>query len=107
MEVFSFRFNRAYAGDVVSYDPKRGLHCVAYDDGEKKWHDLFDKSIKCLKAGNGRETPDAAPPEAFALVPDAPFGKSTPAIVARKSRSQLKGACRLEDAVYDWERPIV
>ena len=49
----------------------------------------------------------AAPPEAFALVPDAPFGKSTPAIVARKSRSQLKGACRLEDAVYDWERPIV
>ena len=62
VEVFSFRFNRAYAGDVVSYDPKRGLHCVAYDDGEKKWHDLFDKSIKCLKAGNGRETPDAAPP---------------------------------------------
>jgi len=49
----------------------------------------------------------AAPPEAFALVPDAPFGKSSPAIVARKSRSQLKGACRLEDAVYDWERPIV
>ena len=54
VEVFSFRFNRAYAGDVVSYDPKRGLHCVAYDDGEKKWHDLFDKSIKCLK---GRERP--------------------------------------------------
>uniref|UniRef100_A0A7S3ZT40 Kinesin-like protein n=1 Tax=Pelagomonas calceolata TaxID=35677 RepID=A0A7S3ZT40_9STRA len=67
VEVFSFRFNRAYAGDVVSYDPKRGLHCVAYDDGEKKWHDLFDKSIKCLKAGNGRETPPEAPPSTTPL----------------------------------------
>ena len=67
VEVFSFRFNRAYAGDVVSYDPKRGLHCVAYDDGEKKWHDLFDKSIKCLKAGNGRETPDMLPPSTTPL----------------------------------------
>ena len=67
VEVFSFRFNRAYAGDVVSYDPKRGLHCVAYDDGEKKWHDLFDKSIKCLKAGNGRETPDSLPPSTTPL----------------------------------------
>ena len=67
VEIFSFRFNRAYAGDVVSFDPKRGLHCVAYDDGDRKWHDLWDKSIKCLKAGNGRETPDALPPSTTPL----------------------------------------
>ncbi|KAJ1457648.1 P-loop containing nucleoside triphosphate hydrolase protein [Pelagophyceae sp. CCMP2097] len=56
VEVFSFRFNRAYAGGVVAYDARRRMHAVLYDTGEKQWHDLqADKRVTCLRAGLGRQ----------------------------------------------------
>ena len=51
-----------YAGDVVAYDPRRGMHCVAYDSGERAWQDLSTKQLTCLRPGAGLETKEKLSP---------------------------------------------
>ncbi|KAJ8600250.1 hypothetical protein CTAYLR_001999 [Chrysophaeum taylorii] len=53
VEVYSYRFNRSYPGEVILYDAHRKLHCVLYDTGERHWQDLEGKQVKVLAAGTG------------------------------------------------------
>ena len=49
-----FRFDSIEPTPATSSRTTRSAGCTASPTmTEKKWHDLFDKSIKCLKAGNG------------------------------------------------------
>lgn len=52
VEIFSYRFNRSYAGDIASYDPDRGMHCVHYESGERQWQELGAKQVTVLRPGN-------------------------------------------------------
>ncbi|KAK7232636.1 microtubule motor protein [Aureococcus anophagefferens] len=78
VEVYSFRFNRSYAGTVCAYDARRSMHCVHYDTGEKQWHDLGSKQVTCVEAGRG------APAAALSPAPPATTPLSLSAFVSGK-----------------------
>ena len=78
VEVYSFRFNRSYAGAVSAYDARRSMHCVHYDTGEKQWHDLGSKQVTCVEAGRG------APAAALSPAPPATTPLSLSAFVSGK-----------------------
>ncbi|KAH8098969.1 hypothetical protein JL720_1942 [Aureococcus anophagefferens] len=78
VEVYSFRFNRSYAGTVCAYDARRNMHCVHYDTGEKQWHDLGSKQVTCVEAGRG------APAAALSPAPPATTPLSLSAFVSGK-----------------------
>ena len=78
VEVYSFRFNRSYAGTVSAYDARRNMHCVHYDTGEKQWHDLGSKQVTCVEAGRG------APAAALSPAPPATTPLSLSAFVSGK-----------------------
>lgn len=55
VEIFSYRFNRAYPGQIILYDAHRQMHCILYDTGERHWQDLAcGKQIKVLCPGSGQ-----------------------------------------------------
>lgn len=52
---------------MVAFDKRRNMHCVAYDAGEKSWHDLSQKQVTVLAPGVG--TRDDAPLAASTTTP--------------------------------------
>ena len=38
ISVYSSRYDEWAPGEIVSIDAERRMHCIQYDEGERRWH---------------------------------------------------------------------
>lgn len=91
MDIYSYRFNRSYPGEIILYDSHRKMHCVLYDTGERHWKDLTagGKQLKVLRPGTAQTDVAETPPSRTCKSPPPP---QTPLSLSAFFTKKAKGS---------------
>lgn len=91
VDIYSYRFNRSYPGEIILYDSHRKMHCVLYDTGERHWKDLTagGKQLKVLRPGTAQTDVAETPPSRTCKSPLPP---QTPLSLSAFFTKKAKGS---------------